>query len=90
MVDVGSIMTTILRLRWSLGVVLGGCLLAGSAAAVETLKQEPAMGKLTLGQRVLVDDGSCPAGQIKEVIGGDHVKAGGKQHIVRTYKCIPR
>jgi hypothetical protein len=26
---------------------------------------------------VLVDDGTCPSGQIKEVIGGNHVKVGG-------------
>ena len=26
---------------------------------------------------MLVDDGTCPSGQIKEVIGGNHVKVGG-------------
>jgi hypothetical protein len=83
-------MTAVRRLRLGLGIALAGCWLVGSAAAVETVKQEPPMGKMTLGQRLLVDDGSCPAGQIKEVTGGDHVKVGGKQHIVRTYKCVPR
>jgi len=71
-------------------VVLAAGGLVGSATAAPVLEQEPAMGKLSLGQKVLVDDGSCPAGQIKEVTGGDHVKVGGKQHIVRTYKCVPR
>jgi hypothetical protein len=63
--------------------------LAGTAQA-QVLKSEPAMGKLKPGQRVLVDDGRCPAGQISEVIGGNHVKAGGSQQIERRRRCIPR
>jgi hypothetical protein len=61
-----------------------------TAAGAEVLKRDPPMGALKLGQRVLVDDGSCPPGQIKEVTGGDHVKAGGKQHIERRQRCIRR
>jgi hypothetical protein len=57
-----------------------GVSLAGPAAAT-TLKREPAMGNLKPGQRVLVDDGSCPKGQIREVIGGDHVKVGGRGQV---------
>jgi hypothetical protein len=64
--------------------------LAGPAGAQVVLKHEPPMGQLREGETVLVDDGSCPKGQIKEVIGGNHVKAGGFKHIVRTHKCIPR
>jgi hypothetical protein len=41
---------------------------------------------LRLGQRVLVDDGSCPAGQIKEVSGSQMTTNG----VVRARKCIPR
>jgi len=41
---------------------------------------------LRLGQRILVDDGSCPAGQIKEV-SGTQMTANG---IARAIKCIPR
>jgi hypothetical protein len=59
-------------------------------ALAEVLKREPPMGQLREGQTVLVDDGSCPAGQIKEVVGGNHVKVGGTKHIVRTHRCIPR
>jgi hypothetical protein len=59
-------------------------------AVAEVLKQEPPMGQLREGQTVLVDDGTCPQGQIKQVIGGNHVKAGGTKHIVRTSRCIPR
>ena len=63
---------------------------AAAPAPAQVLKKEPPMGQLREGQVVLVDDGSCPAGQIKEVIGGNHVNAGGTKHIVRTHKCIPR
>jgi len=41
---------------------------------------------LRLGQRVLVDDGTCPAGQVKEVLGAQMTPAG----IARTSKCIAR
>ena len=71
-------------------VFAGALSAAASPALAEILKHEPPMGQLREGQIVLVDDGSCPAGQIKQVIGGNHVKAGGTKHIVRTRKCIPR
>jgi hypothetical protein len=41
---------------------------------------------LRLGQRMLVDDGTCPAGQIKEVSGAKLTPTG----IARMRKCIPR
>jgi len=65
------------------------CVDAGPAGA-EPLRREPPMGALKEGQRVLVDDGSCPRGQIKEVIGGNHVKAGGYKNIERQRRCIAR
>ncbi len=63
--------------------------ITGQAFAA-VLKKEPPMGALREGQVVMVDDGSCPAGQIKEVTGGNHVLAGGFKHVVRTRRCIPR
>ena len=48
-----------------------------SPALAEVLKREPPMGQLREGQTVLVDDGSCPAGQVKKVTGGNHVSVGG-------------
>ena len=45
------------------GLVL--CLIA-TAAAAQVFSREQDIADLRLGQRVLVDDGSCPAGQIKE------------------------
>ena len=47
------------------------------------------MGALKGWQRVLVDDGTCGPGKIKELIGGNHVAAGGYLHIVRQRHCIP-
>src|SRR5687767_9307314 len=46
---------------------------ANTLALAQTLKREPPMGSLREGQRVLVDDGSCGSGKIKEVVGGNHV-----------------
>lgn len=77
-------------MRIRVTVILMGMLLFMLPGEARTLKHEPPMGALKYGQRVLVDDGSCPAGQIKEVIGGNHVQAGGTGHIVRTRRCIPR
>jgi hypothetical protein len=69
--------------------LLGACV-ASDVAAQQILKVEPAMGNLKPGQRVLVDDGTCPQGQIKQVIGGDHRKAGGRHNIERQRVCITR
>ena len=61
-----------------------------SSAAATVLKQEPPLGAMREGQVVLVDDGSCPAGQIKRVVGGNHTKEGGTKQIERTRSCVPR
>jgi hypothetical protein len=56
-----------------------------SAQAQEALKVEPPPGTLAPGSRWLINDGSCGAGQIKEMIAGDiHT------HIPRQRRCIPR
>lgn len=61
------------------------CALAPSATA-QTVAREQDIVNLRLGQRILVDDGSCPAGQIKEVSGSRMTSSG----IVAVRKCIPR
>jgi uncharacterized protein DUF6719 len=63
---------------------------AASSAFATTLKREPPMGAMREGQVVLVDDGNCPAGQIRRVVGGNHTRAGGTKQIVRTSSCVPR
>jgi hypothetical protein len=57
-----------------------------SPALAEQVSREQEIVNLRLGQRIMVDDGSCPAGQIKEVSGAQMTAAG----IVRVRKCIPR
>jgi hypothetical protein len=59
--------------------------LAGPAAA-EQVAREQDIVDLRLGQRIMVDDGSCPAGQIKEVTGVKLTTTG----IARARKCVPR
>ncbi len=54
--------------------------LAGCQTVVKT---EPGRGQLSYGAKVLVDDGSCPTGQMKEVTGGNG------QGIPRKYACVP-
>jgi hypothetical protein len=60
--------------------------LLASPATAETVMTERNIVDLRLGQRILVDDGSCPAGQIKEVSGSQMTDSG----VLRTRKCIPR
>jgi hypothetical protein len=59
--------------------------LAGSALA-QGVAREQDIVNLRLGQRVRVDDGSCPPGQVKEVT-GTKLTAGG---VVHARKCVPR
>lgn len=60
--------------------------LLASPAAAQQVANERDIGDLRLGQRVLVDDGSCAAGQIKEVSGSQMTTSG----VLRTRKCVPR
>ncbi len=56
------------------------------SATAEQVSREQDIVSIRLGQRILVDDGSCPAGQIKEVSGTKMTASG----ILRAQKCIPR
>ncbi|WP_317208251.1 DUF6719 family protein [Rhizobium halophilum] len=58
----------------SVFVILAGC--------QTVLKTEPAAGRLSTGQKVLVDDGSCPPGQVKQVTGSVPGKP-------RQKECVP-
>ena len=74
-------------MRFSFALLGGFALLAlASSAMAQQVSREQDIVDLRLGQRILVDDGSCPAGQIKEVSGAQMTTTG----IVRTRKCIPR
>jgi hypothetical protein len=64
-----------------------------SINAQQILKSEPPRGGLPAGAVVLVDDGSCPKGKIKEVTGGSNISVAGGQSIkgsARTKRCIAR
>ena len=54
-------------------------------AAIEVLKEEPPKNSLPRGKVVYVDDGTCPAGEIKEITGGSQEKA-----IPRKVRCVKR
>jgi hypothetical protein len=57
-----------------------------SSALEGQVSREQDIVNLQLGQRIKVDDGTCPAGQIKEISGAKMTSTG----IARGYKCIPR
>lgn len=72
-------------------LVTCGLVLATLPADAQTiLKREPAMGALKEGQVVLVDDGKCPKGQVRQVTGGNHRDVGGTKQIRRSSQCVNR
>jgi uncharacterized protein DUF6719 len=75
--------STTLTLALSASLILS---LFAAPAAAEQVSREQDIPELRLGQRVLVDDGSCPQGQIKEVSGAQMTTSG----VLRTRKCISR
>lgn len=60
--------------------------LLATPALAQQVSREKDIVDLRLGQRILVDDGACPAGQIKEISGAKMTATG----VVRASKCIPR
>jgi hypothetical protein len=73
-------------MRTALALAALALLALADGARAEIVSREQDIVDLRLGQRVMVDDGSCPAGQIKEVQGSQMTTSG----IVRTRKCVPR
>ena len=73
----------------SVHTALAGLLLtaAGVAASAPTeiLKEMPADGVVRRGHIVYVDDGKCPAGEVKKIVGGDR-QAGVKRQV----SCVKR
>jgi hypothetical protein len=60
---------------------------SGSGNAQTVVKQEPLEGQMLPGSVILVDDGICGKGKIKQVTGGE---LGAMNPRPRTRKCIPR
>ena len=71
-------------LRISFGLVLLAASTAPSLA--QYVGREQDITGLRLGQRVLVDDGTCPAGEVKQVSGAKMTATG----VMPTRKCVPR
>jgi hypothetical protein len=71
-------------IRWSI-LLLAGIVFAPEALAQQVAREHDIVN-LRLGQRVKVDDGTCPAGQVKEVSGSKMIASG----VVHTRKCVPR
>ncbi|WP_424631862.1 DUF6719 family protein [Bradyrhizobium sp. SYSU BS000235] len=61
-------------------------LLSAVPASADIVMRESDIHDLRLGQHVYIDDGSCPAGQIKEVTGVKLTAAG----VARVRKCADR
>jgi hypothetical protein len=59
--------------------------LAATRASAELPRQMPKDGVLSPGEVVLVDDGRCPAGEVKQVTGGNKAK-----NIPREVRCVPK
>lgn len=74
------------RYRDMLFLAIGALIVAASAANASQVSREADVVNLRLGERVLVDDGSCPAGQIKEISGAKLGPTG----VVRARKCVSR
>ncbi|MGJ4939696.1 DUF6719 family protein [Bradyrhizobium sp. HKCCYLS1011] len=77
------------RLSRSLSCLCVGLALVGfvvAPAQAQYIGREQDIADLRLGQRVLVDDGTCPAGQVKEVSGARMTSMG----VERARKCVPR
>jgi hypothetical protein len=60
---------------------------SGSSRSIVPPKsdREPGAGMVRTGTSMLVDDGTCPRGQIKEIFGGSL-----KHGVPRTRTCVPR
>jgi hypothetical protein len=68
-------------------LVIGALALVTPAQAQQQhVGREQDIVELRLGQRVMVDDGTCPAGQVKEVSGAKMTSTG----VLPARKCVPR
>jgi hypothetical protein len=70
--------------RFSLSLLL--VLPLAAPAHAQYVGREQDIVGLRLGQRVLVDDGTCPPGQVKEVLGARMTPTG----LLVARKCVPR
>ena len=74
------------RTLWMLGAIAALAIATPALSQVQIFPREQDIPEVRLGQRVQVDDGSCPTGQIKEILGTTLTTAG----VTRVTKCVPR
>ncbi|MBR0687070.1 hypothetical protein JQ612_01150 [Bradyrhizobium manausense] len=79
-------MSIVTSLGRAAGLALLIAIALASTASAASVGREQDIVDLKLGQRVQVDDGTCPAGQIKEVRGSKMTDKG----VVRTATCVAR
>jgi hypothetical protein len=72
-----------------LGALCFNVTLLQQTQAQPVYTREPPARSVKAGSVVLVDDGSCPKGKIKEVTGGSNIGGSGVGS-ARTRRCIPR
>lgn len=78
---------TVWKLRLSLvAIATSAGLLSAVPASADIVMRESDIQNLRLGQHVYVDDGSCPAGQVREVTGVKLTANG----VARVRKCSDR
>jgi hypothetical protein len=78
-----------IKLAWTVLAVLAlavAVVVPAHSALAQQVMREQDIVNLRLGQRIHVDDGTCPAGQVKEVSGAKMLATG----VVPTRKCVPR
>lgn len=73
-------------MRIALWIGVASLVAATPAVAVDQVAREQDIVQLRLGQRIQVDDGSCPTGQIKEIQGTTLTNGA----VARSKKCVPR
>lgn len=67
-------------------LLICGAIALASPALAQQVSREQDITTLRLGQRVLVDDGTCPPGQIKQVLGTKMTATG----VARVRSCVAR
>ena len=72
--------------RIIVGSILLATIAAPALAQTQHVGREQDIVGLRLGQRILVDDGTCPAGEVKEVSGARMTPSG----VTPARKCVPR
>jgi hypothetical protein len=67
-------------------LMISAVVLIPLASPATTVTRESDLTGIRLGQRLYVDDATCPTGQIKEITGKTLTAKG----IISSKKCVPR